>query len=179
MPSVIASGFGTILLSVKSFLVAQLTLDAAQVKIVSRDKRRVPKFTGDKDVLLRPLNFISKQQDFDGGGRHTCRLKRWFDAFCRHRNFMDESQEDTSFLTDTSGSGQNDANLGFLEWEELVAATIAGHFPVDAGGNHLTCEEIRIWDGEQPDKDADVSEWGDSGVRFEVEYFLLLGSAPY
>lgn len=181
MASVIASGFGPILLACKARIVLILSVDAAQVRIIGRDSSRVPKMTGDRDVLLRTGSFPSIQQKFDGAGRTELRISRTFDAICRTRIQLDEPNSDEVRLTgneDITEAGEDTAEMGHIAWEESVAGCLAGFTPTDDGtddGNALTVEDIRIFEGQQPDCDS-KNGWTESSIRFEAQHDLLLGS---
>lgn len=172
MATIIESGFGPIILAVKERLVDELEIDATAVKIAARLPREIPRLNGDRDIILKVGNFIHQQHVYQGAGRHVIRLTRWFDMVCRTRNYLDERQTDESWLTDTVSS------LGFFQWEEAAFLALCGFFPTDEDGNHLTVHELRVFDGETPDKDQIAREWGGAAVRFECDYLLLLHGTP-
>lgn len=172
MAGVIATSFGTILLACKSRIVTELEVDETLVKIASRNPMDVPKYNGDKDVILKTGNFTHSQPVYGGAGRTCIRITRWFDAICRTRNYLDETQVDQSWLTDT------DNELGYIAWEEQVALCLCGFTPTDANQNQLVVHEIRLFDGGEPTKDQIGREWGGASIRYEVEYLLLLHGSP-
>ena len=175
MPSVIQSGFGPIILACKRQLVAQvpiLTANPDLVLIIAKNPDKVPHFTGDFDVLLRPAEFISIAAAFDGAGRTCTKCIRVLQMLPRSRRVSDESDRDLIGLTDPAG---------YFQWEEKCVDAIHGFFPKDNTQNFLTDCEIRIASGQQPEKglDRDTPDWMRAAIRFDVEYCFTLNQTPW
>lgn len=181
MAQVIQASFATIIAKckekVQSYLASDLGINAAEaaavVKIVS--DREIPNFTGDRDVLLKVLGWVSNQEVFDGAGRTAFKITRFIDVVARSRLSSDPSDSDEAWLTGNGQLGTNLPELGHLRWEESALCALVGFVPVDGADNQLVWEPIRAERGTQPvKKPGQKRNCGESSARFQVAYLKLL-----
>jgi hypothetical protein len=172
----IGGQFGKIVLAIKQQLVDyELTvggtddaviLPATAIKIVARDQ--VPKFTADRDVLIRVGRLSVLSGTVQGAGRVATRAQRMVSVTPRTRLSLDESDRDEEWLTN--------ATLGHFLLEEQIIDALHLFFPLDANGvAPFLVEPMRLMEGDQPGRDRQMPQmFGDTSLVYECVYMVTL-----
>src|SRR5262245_40060411 len=122
MPTVARAKFADILLLLKAQLVTSTGIGSEQVRVVARDD--VPPFTGSQHLLLRPRSPVPQTEETWSAGRVVPLVRRSVACILRTPLYVDQSDMDYHWLTDTS--------LGHLQMEEKIVDALVEYFPEDA-----------------------------------------------
>lgn len=150
-----------ILAAIKEELITQEVLGEDLITWAARSD--VPKFTADKNIILRPKGFVSRRADQDGAGRIDGPLRRILAVHLRVRLAVDEADRDTEWLL-KEGSG-------YFDLEDSVINILDMFWPHDSDGNALLCEPMRIIEANDAEKDREDNDWGDGTLYFEMLYY--------
>lgn len=155
--------FADIITAIRNDLVTGGVLDDIN-RIIPCARRKVPKLTGDKDIILR----VSSSQvlvSVEGQGRDHMKMRRILEIIPRSRMAQDEVGKDTNWLG-------NEA-LGHLAFEDAIIDRLQLFHPrlTDASG-YRTVEPMRLVGMMAPDKDVDPDgTWGATVQNWEVVYW--------
>lgn len=176
MATVIRTSLRTVLARIKDKLVADLIPADSDDPIPSHRviisiRKKVPRFTGDSDIIIRKGGFKVKREVTDYGGRHDTRIVRRIEIICRSRLDLDEPASDETFLLDET--------LGHVALEELVADCLQDHLLTesDDSDNAILCCGMQLEEGSEAKTDAEASKgmgYGDTSLFFYAEYTLKL-----
>lgn len=166
-PSAIRSTFTAILATLQAQLAAITSVDLARIIVVADDV--VPHFTGDQDILLRPLGEKCDRNRLQGNGRVMDYRTRSLRIVARTRSTLDPVDEDYIHLTD--------ATLGHLTLEDSIVEALQMFFPSDPSSNLLTACPIRALDWTEPRREAREQEWISSSLMAEIDYIRALNQA--
>lgn len=155
--------FGDILNSIRNEIVRLKVIEDINRVIPCARRTKVPKLTGDRDIILR-VGSTQKIPSTEGQGRFYIRLRRIIEVIPRCRSALDEVGKDTIWLTDES--------LGFFAFEEAVMDAVELFQPMNVEETaFLVDEPMRIVGFGIPDKDVDPDgKWGSETMMVETIY---------
>ena len=172
--------FGAILLAIQARLVWATGLPKTSVKLIGRQEQVATKSIGDKDVLVRPSRFSSRQGTELAAGRITIILERAVYVFSRVRMIRDETGRDDLWLThptDSIFALEETVLNGLQEWFPTDQSVSN---PTDMDGNPLVIRGLNITDGQAPEKFIKTDpSWGDSCIAFAVQYLPPIDPGPH
>ncbi len=117
---------------------------------------------------VRPRGGGPVPDRFGAAGRFSAVVIRRVVVTVRSRCALDEADRDLAKLTDL--------NLGHLRNEHAVINLLDGYQPVDASGNWLLVEPMRLVPGgiSDPRRLPKEPEWVESSTEYEVQFELNL-----
>lgn len=162
------SNIGTILLLMKAQLVAVTGIIPSRVHITSREQSEIPHFSGDQDLILRPMYERPTPGMLEGGGRANDRRTREVQIVCRSRAYLDTPDSDQVRLTSPG--------LGLLALEDSVRNAMEMFQVTDASNNTLTFP-IFVEGPVAPEPDREDKNWLHSVFTLQVEYQAALSQS--
>lgn len=155
--------FSDILQAIRNEIVRLRVIDDINRIIPCARRTKVPKLTGEKDIILRVGN-TQIVPSVEGQGRGYTRLRRIIEVIPRCRSALDEVGKDTVWLMDET--------LGFFNFEEALLDAVQLFQPTNiAETEFLADEPMRIVGFGIPDKDVDPDgKWGSETMMLEVFY---------
>src|SRR5690349_823893 len=120
------TSFAEILRAIKAELVKQLEMPVTAVKLIGRRPENVPKFTGNKDILIRPTRFDTWKVLEEAAGRVDFEVIRKVVIVPRLRMALDTVDKDEIWLT---------SDEGMIAFEESIVDVLQEFMPTDTDGN--------------------------------------------
>jgi len=183
----VRTGFEKIMLAIRDQVAQGTGLPATAVKLIGRNPDDVPKLTSDRDILIRPYDFINSGQDQvqwssaasylgsyeDASGRLSFHLAREIIVFPRVMMRRDENGRDDLWLTHTDG---------IFTFETAILSALEDFWPLYANGDNMTTVPVKLIKGTNAGKklltekgveaekgtSAFRSSWGHSALSFAV-----------
>lgn len=167
MPSTVQPApttLNVVLLALQAKLIAALTFPAERVLLLARDgESHRPQ--ADQYVSIR-----SRAQRWDrsrtGAGRFDNRVRRRLTVTLSTRLLLDESSEDTDWMTH--------ATLGHFVTEQALFDALEMWQPTNDDGDVLLFEPVHLEEATQAEKLRTDEGWGDAAYSFDACFVLDL-----
>jgi hypothetical protein len=161
MATIARTNFGAVLNACMNRIAAAAGLERQLVYAGRRG--RIPKFQGDRDVVVIPSGPTPDGDWNDGHDYVAPLLRRVINCLVRSRLGTDPSERADNWFMDP--------DRGHFALEEAVLGALHLFQPVSSGGDHLTIEPLHLVPSTyQPDKDQPDSQWGQTILGFECAY---------
>lgn len=174
MSTVIRTDLATVLLAVRTHLVAFLSWDPTRVLVVPPEKLTAPPHYDSYLWLWKAQDSLDYPR-FQGAGRFDRRATVRLEVGIRSRLGTDEVSEAVDWLADPTGTG-----LGHLQLWLRVCDAMDCFIPDDVGdgtGNWLVTQPIVPAGGGRPRIDPREIDWGESVLAYDVSFALALNQA--
>jgi hypothetical protein len=164
-PQVVASHHDLVLKDVRQALVdAGLFLD--NTAVVSLNPEWVFPTMGGPTAIVSPGDMRLVETREAGGGRLVTNLNGTFHVLIMDRRATDRMEQDRNRLLAFS--------TGLLRRAEGVINTLEEYFPIDAAGNHLTNEGLKLSGALRPYRDKDAPEWAGMVMEWTLDLNVAL-----
>ncbi|MGH2621603.1 MAG: hypothetical protein ACRDHG_13710 [Anaerolineales bacterium] len=120
----------------------------------------------DSYCILLPLAQVVDVDNFDGGSRYNALIHGRINTYVRTRLALDQAYQDHHSLTDVSA--------GLLDRLHLLYDALYSFDCVQASGDTILEEPMRLVLANEPRKDYDNPEWLEAMAEWEISYRLDL-----
>jgi hypothetical protein len=134
-------------------------LDTGVVYVTNR--MNPPALDGKKSLVIVPLYQMVDQKTSEGHGRCALHKKARVNVYYRHESNLDQTFEDTEWLT---------GDYGYFQIIEKLEDTFDHWHPMDGTGEFLTVEPMRLVMNNEPRKNYDDHTKGDGMIELDVVF---------